>query len=139
MSTLEVTVSTDKFVVEYTDVPYGYFLGWYARLLLQGKYKVRTIYGKLYCFQLHIRLSKGSYLHLYYCNFNEEKDCLCTLRIETRPEFYEQFADELEDIRSKAREIYFVSCDIAYDVPTPLDKVFVGSYGNEIFWRSSST
>jgi hypothetical protein len=127
MSTLEVTVSTDKFVVEYKDVPYGYFLGLYVRLLLQGKYKIRMVCGKLYCYQLHIRLSKGSYLHLYYRNFNEPKVGVYTLRLETRPEYYEQFANELEDIRSKASEIYFVSCDIAYDVIAPLDNVFVGS------------
>ncbi|MEK3761332.1 replication initiation factor family protein [Paenibacillus sp. FSL P4-0338] len=123
-----VQVSTDKLVVEYREVPVGYFMGWYGRLLFQQKYKVRrTEYKKIFVYQLHIRLEQSVYLHVFYQNFRETGGGLYTLRLETRPEHYERFIEWLEEFRLKAAGIDFVSCDVAYDVPMPLKDVFVAS------------
>ncbi|WP_199558705.1 replication initiation factor family protein [Paenibacillus curdlanolyticus] len=92
-----------------------------------GKYQIKETYGKLYCYQLHIERTDGAYLHLFYRNPSEKGSGWYTLRLETRPEYYEQFTDELEEIRRQTSGVYFVSCDIAYDITISLDNVFVGS------------
>ncbi|EFM12534.1 replication initiation factor family [Paenibacillus curdlanolyticus YK9] len=114
-------------VVEYKDIPQWYFLRWYMGLMYGGKYQIKETYGKLYCYQLHIERTDGAYLHLFYRNPSEKGSGWYTLRLETRPEYYEQFTDELEEIRRQTSGVYFVSCDIAYDITISLDNVFVGS------------
>lgn len=95
-----VKVSIDKLAVEYREVPAGYFMNWYGRLMFQRKYKVRrTEYRKLFVYQLHIRLVKGVYLHVFYQNFRETSGASYTLRLETRPEHYERFSEWLAEFR----------------------------------------
>lgn len=63
------------------------------RVLLQ-KYKVRwRTYRKLYCYQFHVRLGEGEYLHVFYKNFREKEGFLHTLRLETRPEYYKRLSE----------------------------------------------
>ena len=121
---MRAIVSIDKFVLEYMDVPLSEFFRFYLNAL--SKCKVKIVYGKLYCYQLHIRLEKGVYLHLFYRNFRET-GALSTLRLETRPENYNQFREMLNRIRNVASRIEFVSCDVAYDVPSSVSNVFVMS------------
>lgn len=121
-------VSMDKLAVEYRKMPAGYFMSWYGRLMFQRNCKVRrTEYRKLFVYQLHIRLERGVYLHVFYQNFRETNGGLYTLRLETRPENYERFGDWLSEFRQNSTNIDFVSCDVAYDVPVPLTDVFVVS------------
>jgi len=63
-----------------------------------------------------------------YQNQPEGKRACYTLRIESRPEHLDKFADHLEEFITQASEVNFVSCDVAYDVPVPLTAVFVGSH-----------
>ncbi|MGG0939724.1 hypothetical protein ABHN11_27340 [Brevibacillus centrosporus] len=48
-----------------------------------------------------------------------------TLRLETRPEYYFHFKEVLDALRRVSSGIYFVSCDIAYDVKTSMEHVLV--------------
>lgn len=136
-----VQVSTDKLAVEYREVPIGYFMAWYAGLLFQKEYKVkRTEYKKLFVYQLHIRLEKGVYLHVFYQNFRETSGGLYSLRLETRPEHYERFSSLIAEFRERASGIVFVSCDVAYDVPAPLENVFVVSHNiRRKLWQHQGT
>jgi hypothetical protein len=123
-----VQVSMDKLAVEYREMPAGYFMSWYGRLMFQQKYKIRrTEYKKIFVIQLHIRLERGVYLHVFYQNFRETSGGLYTLRLETRPEYYERFSEWLAEFRQNTASIDFVSCDVAYDVSIPLSDVFVVS------------
>ncbi|SDO05022.1 hypothetical protein SAMN04487897_107194 [Paenibacillus sp. yr247] len=123
---MEIAVSTDKLVVEYRDVPFGFFFGWYTRLMIGRKYHIRrTEYKKIYVYQMHIRLDKGVYLHVFYRNFREIDGALFTLRVEARPEHFERFPEIMEELRNMASGIDFVNCDVAYDVPYALGDVFV--------------
>ncbi|RTE11329.1 replication initiation factor family protein [Paenibacillus whitsoniae] len=113
-------------VIEYRDVPIGFFKGWCMRLMLNGRYRVRrTEYRKIYAYQMHLRLGKSVYLHVFYRNFRETDGGLYTFRLETRPEHFQQFTDLLSELRYVASGIDFVSCDVAYDVPYALGDVFV--------------
>jgi hypothetical protein len=71
------------------------------------------------------RKGNEAYLHVFYKNFRETERHLHTLRLETRPEHYLHFSQLLEPIRRVASGIYFVGCDVAYDVPTSLENVVV--------------
>ncbi|OAS16114.1 replication initiation factor family protein [Paenibacillus oryzisoli] len=112
-------------VVEYRDVPIGFFKGWCMRFMLRGRYRIRRTERKIYVYQMHVRLEEGVYLHVFYRNFREIDGGLYTLRLETRPEHFERFTDILGELRHVASGIDFVSCDLAYDVPYALGDVFV--------------
>jgi len=130
MHRLEVNVSTDKIIVEYRDIPLSYFLGWFHRMLIeQPNYKVRrTHFGNRYVYQLLIKMDDGVHLYVMYQNQQEGERACYSLRIESRPEHLDMFADHLEAFKQRASEVNFVSCDVAYDVPVPLTAVFVGSH-----------
>jgi hypothetical protein len=79
---MKVAVSMDKVMLEFEGVRLSDFLPWCIRLTTQ--YRTKHIkYKKLYCYQMHIRLNKGGYLHVYYKNFREVASYKgYTLRIE---------------------------------------------------------
>jgi len=125
---MKLNVSIDKFTMEYKDVPHGAFLRLYMMIMVTIGYKVKMKYGyegALYVYELHIKKDEKVYMHIYYRNFNEITGHMYTLRIETRPEHYAHFSEILEFIRKRAKRINFVSCDVAYDIPTKLENVVV--------------
>jgi hypothetical protein len=67
---------------------------------------------------------------MLYKNFNEPKGRAYTLRVETHPEYIPHFMDVLAPLIERAKEIYFIWCDVAYDVPVQMDNVFVMSNDN---------
>lgn len=122
---MKATISIDKFVMEYKDVPLGAYYGLIRDAAMNGFQMKETVYWGEYCYELHIRKEKKAYLHVFYKNFRETKGHLHTLRLETRPEHYLHFYELLEPIRKVASRIYFVGCDVAYDVRTSLEHVVV--------------
>ncbi|WP_339158067.1 hypothetical protein MKX50_25095 [Paenibacillus sp. FSL W8-0186] len=124
---MKAKVSIDKFVVEYTGITFGAYFGLVIRAAKCGElFKQTTYYGKSgYSHELHLRKANGAYLHVYYRNIKEHEGTAYTLRLETRPEYYVQFKEVLDRLRRAASGIYYVSCDIAYDVKTSMDNVIV--------------
>lgn len=118
-------VSIDKFVVEYTDVPRSVYYALVSKAVKNGELCRQKFYCEGYSYQLHLKKANGTYLHLFYRNGSESKGMSYTLRIETRPEYYFYFKDELDTLRRISSGIYFVSCDIAYDVRTSMHNVVV--------------
>lgn len=124
---MKAKVSIDKFVVEYTGVTFGTYYGLVVRAMKSSElFKQKTYRGKSgYSHELHLRKANGAYLHVYYRNIKEHEGTAYTLRIETRPEYYVQFKEVLDRLRRAASGIYYVSCDIAYDVQAPMNDVVV--------------
>lgn len=120
---MKASVSIDKFVMEYKDVPHGVYCGLVRDAARNGFQTKETFYWGEYCYELHIRKANGAYLHVFYKNKREKAGF--TLRLETRPEHYLDFGELLEPIRRAANRIYFVGCDVAYDVRTSLENVVV--------------
>lgn len=119
------TVSTDKLAVEYKDVPLGLFLAESMRLRTQ--YRCKWVqYRKLYCYQMHVKIAQGLYMHIFYKNFRETEGCCHTLRVETCPEAYEQYPG-LRNPSKMASRVEFVSCDVALDIPCPMDDIYLVS------------
>ncbi|WP_246329009.1 replication initiation protein [Brevibacillus halotolerans] len=122
---MNASVSIDKFVMEYKDVPLGAYYGLMRDAAMNGFQTKPTIYWGDYCYELHIRKGKEAYLHVFYKNFRETDGHLHTLRLETHPEHYLHFHELLEPMRKVASRITFVGCDVAYDVRTSLGNVIV--------------
>ena len=122
---MKASVSIDKFVMEYKEVPLAAYYGLMREAAMNGFPMKETVYWGDYCYELHIRKGNEAYLHVFYKNFRETERHLHTLRLETRPEHYLHFSQLLEPIRRVASGIYFVGCDVAYDVPTSLENVVV--------------
>ncbi|UKS27377.1 replication initiation protein [Paenibacillus sp. HWE-109] len=122
---MKVAVSMDKVMLEFEGVRLSDYLPWSIRLTTQ--YRTKHIrYKKLYCYQMHVRLDKGVYLHVFFKNFREVASYKgYTLRIETHPEHYAKLTDLLEPIWNAAEQVYFVSGDVAFDVPQVLDNVLI--------------
>lgn len=124
---MEARVSIDKFVVEYADVTFGAYYGLVIRAAKSRELFKQTMYhgGSGYSHELHLRKENGVYLHVFYRNFSEPEGISYTLRIETRPEYYVHFKSLLDTLRRVASGLYFVSCDIAYDVQNSMENVVV--------------
>ncbi|WP_216675720.1 replication initiation protein [Brevibacillus sp. HB1.3] len=123
---MKAKVSIDKFVVEYKDVTFGAYFRLVIRAAISCELYKQTIYhGDGYSHELHLKKANGAYLHVFYRNIKEPEGSAYTLRLETRPEYYVQFKEVLDRLRSAASGIYYVSCDIAYDVKTSMDNVIV--------------
>ncbi|MGN7457210.1 replication initiation protein [Paenibacillus pasadenensis] len=122
---MKAKVSIDKFVVEYTDVPRSVYYALVKKAVKSGELFKQKFNYQGYGYQLHLRKRNGAYLHVFYRNWSEPEGMLYTLRVETRPEYYFHFKEVLDTLRRISSGIYFVSCDIAYDVKTSMDNVVV--------------
>lgn len=122
---MKAKVSIDKFVVEYTDVPRSVYYALVSKAVKSGELFKQKLNYQGYGYQLHLKKADGAYLHVFYRNWSEPKGMSYTLRLETRPEYYFQFKEVLDTLRRIASGIYFVSCDVAYDVRTSMDNVVV--------------
>ncbi|MFS0556351.1 hypothetical protein [Brevibacillus fortis] len=123
---MKAKVSIDKFVVEYTDVTFGAYYGLVIRAAKSGELYKQTMYhGDGYSHELHLRKADGAYLHVFYRNWREPEGSTYTLRLETRPEYYFHFKGVLDRLRRVANGIYYVNCDLAYDVQASMKDVVV--------------
>lgn len=122
---MKAKVSIDKFVVEYTDVLRSVNYALVSKAVKSGELFKQKLNYQGYGYQLHLRKADGAYLHVFYRNWSDPKGMSYTLRLETRPEYYFHFKELLDALRRVASGIYFVSCDIAYDVKTSMDNVVV--------------
>lgn len=109
---MQASVSFDKFVMEYKDVPLGVYFGLMRDAIMNGFEMKDNVYWGEYCYELNIRKTNVAYLHVFYKNFRETDGHLHTLRLETHPEHYSYFRELLEPICNVASRIYFVSCDV---------------------------
>jgi hypothetical protein len=90
------------------------------------KYKAKRMeFNKLYCYQMHVKLENGAYMHVFFKNFAETEGFRHTLRIETHPEHYAKLTDLLAPIWNAAEQVYFISGDMAFDVPQAMNNVFI--------------
>lgn len=122
---MQVAVSMDKVVLEFDGVRYLEFMPWYIGIATM--YRTKHIrYKKKYCNQMNVKLDDGAYMHVFYKNFRDVSSCKgYTLRIETNPAYYHQLQGLLLPMWEAAAQVYFISSDVAFDVPQPISNVIV--------------
>ncbi|MGM1022538.1 MAG: replication initiation factor family protein [Bacillota bacterium] len=119
------TVSIDRIVIDFTDVYWDFFNEFHKRIC--HYYGVRMTVGDR-GFQYRIRINTGEhFLHLSYKLVYAPKTRKNTLRIEVYPKSLVYFRHWLEQIRDYANEILFVRCDVAFDIPVPINDLFTMS------------
>lgn len=122
-----IKVSLDKLVIEFTKVNINFF----SKYFINGVcvvYRIDDFIGKYgYHYEIHIKKPNNAYLHIMYKPIKEPKLRHYPLRIKTHPCYLGEFTKILKDISSKAEEINFVLCDVAYDIPYSINNVFIAS------------
>jgi hypothetical protein len=79
-------------------------------------------------FQYRIRIkTEEHFLHISYKLVFAPNTRKNTLRIEAYPKSLVYFRYWLEQIRDYANEILFVRCDVAFDIPVPINDLFTMS------------
>ena len=122
-----IKVSLDKVIIEYTKISMEFF----NRYFVEGicvYYGIDHIIGKYgYHYELHIKKGHKVYLHIYYKPMYQKRSKHYPLRIKTHPAYLEHFSDILERLSREAKEINFIQCDVAFDIPYSLKNVFIAS------------
>lgn len=117
-----VKVSLDRIVVDFTSVGWDYFNYFHNRFCRQ--YGVRmTVRDKGFKYHITAR-DEGHYIHVSYLLLFKDSSKRYTLRIECHPESLIHFQVWLREIRQYAEAIYFVRCDVAFDIPISLTELF---------------
>lgn len=120
-----VTVSIDRIVIDFTDVYWDFFNEFHKRIC--HFYGVKMTVGER-GFQYRIRINTGEqFLHISYKLVYAPKTRKNTLRIEAYPKSLVYFRYWLEQIRDFANEILLVRCDVAFDIPVPINDLFTMS------------
>lgn len=120
-----VSVSIDRIVIDFTGVHWDFFNEFHKRIC--HFYGVRMTVEER-GFQYRIRINTGKhFLHLSYKLIFAPRTQKNTLRIEAYPKSLVYFRQWLEHIRDYAKQVLFVRCDVAYDIPAPIQDVFTMS------------
>ncbi|MED0679989.1 replication initiation factor family protein [Aneurinibacillus thermoaerophilus] len=121
-----IKLSIDRIVIEYRDVYWTFFNPFKQNIC--DYYGIKEYIGKTgFKYHLHIREYPDRYFHISYQPYHEPKSMKHTLRIETHPDHLEYFQHILDGLKANASTIWFVRCDVAFDIPCPMNQVFTAS------------
>jgi len=121
-----IKVSVDRMVLEYKDVYWNFFNEFKRRIC--DFYGITEYIGnKGFKYHLHIKETKEVYMHISFQPYHEPKSMKHTLRIESHPEHLLTFRHILDRLRQNASSIWFIRCDVAFDIPKPMSQVFTVS------------
>ena len=120
-----IAVSIDHIVIDFTDAYWDFFNPFMLRLCHYFGVKMYTAEKRL---RYHININTGKqFLHISYQLVISPKSRKHTLRIEAYPHYLVHFKDWLMQIQSHAKEVLFVRCDVAFDIPRRMNEVFTMS------------
>ncbi|AIQ73015.1 hypothetical protein [Paenibacillus odorifer] len=117
----EVKLSIDRIVVDFTDVFWEFFNPFQQRIRECFRSPI-CAREKGFKYHLHIR-NDSHYLHISYQLCFVKKSRKNTMRIECHPESLVHFSSLLSQIADHAKEILFVRCDVAFDIPIHISKL----------------
>ncbi|GEN34892.1 hypothetical protein [Aneurinibacillus danicus] len=121
-----IKVSIDRIVIEYRDVYWTFFNPFKQNIC--DYYGIKEYIGKMgFKYHLHIRECPNRYFHISYQPYHEPKSMKHTLRIETHLDPLEHFQPILDGLKANASSIWFVRCDVAFDISCPMNQVFTAS------------
>lgn len=121
----DIKVSIDRIVIDFTHVHWNFFNQLHKRI--SHFYGVNmTVKDK--GLKYHIKINTGEhFMHISYQLVFAKKSHKNTLRIEVYPKSLGYFISWLEQFRLYAKEVLFVRCDVAYDIPMKMKEVFTMS------------
>ncbi|MCM3034096.1 hypothetical protein [Niallia sp. MER 6] len=117
-------VKLDKLVLEYGNIPLNFF----HALEEEGEISnIKSTEGFHYHRCLQISKKSNAYIKFYYQSKYEIWKPFGKLRLETHPKYLSEFSTLLKKLKEISRDIYFVSTDVAFNIPLPLNNIFVTS------------
>jgi hypothetical protein len=120
-----VEVSIDRIFVEFTNV-YWHFFNPLQLRLRQFFHASFNVHDKGFKYHVHVRDGRH-YMHISYQLTFVAKSQKNTLCIECHPDSLEHFYSWLSQMKDHAQEIFFVRCDVAFDIPIPITELFTAS------------
>ncbi|NOJ74157.1 replication initiation factor family protein [Paenibacillus alvei] len=118
----DIQVSIDRIVVDFTDVFWDFFNQFHSTLRTHFNARF-NLQEKGFKYHLHVR-DGGHYLHISYQLAFVPKSRKNVLRIECHPESLVHFKSWLLPLRKVCRDVLFVRCDVAFDIPLPITELF---------------
>lgn len=118
----DIQVSIDRIVVDFTDVFWDFFNQFHFNLRthFNARFHLRE---KGFKYHLHVR-DGSHYLHISYQLAFVPKSRKNILRIECHPDSLVHFKSWLLPLRKVCRDVLFVRCDVAFDIPLPITELF---------------
>ena len=89
-------------------------------------YAVKPTLGKS-GFHYKLYLKEYDDIYISYKPYHQSKSLYYFLWIETHPNHFKRFKNILNALGREAKEINFVLCDVAYDIPYSMNNVFIAS------------
>lgn len=124
----DIKVSIDRIIIEYTKVSLEFFNTYVARTLCDFYHTNLNPNGSpAFHYTVCFKENDGQYLHLSYKPMREKKSIHYTLWAETNPEYMGTFKNVFKILSQNSRDINFVLCDVAYDIPVAINKVLLVS------------
>lgn len=117
-------VMLDKIKLEYVGAPFTY------NNLLEDEGEIRDIKGREgfhYHQCLMVTKTNGACIKLYYQPKNEVWKPVGKLHIEVHPRDLAVFSPLLNRLREISKGTHFIATDVAFDIPVPLNHIFVTS------------
>lgn len=115
---MEVKVSVDKIIIAYIGISLELFNTYIAKNLCDFYHTtVEPNESKAFYYTVYLPENDGHYLHLSYRLLGESKASSYTLWAETHPDYMATFMQVFEVLSQNAKEIHFVKCDVAFDIP----------------------
>ncbi len=115
---MEVKVLVDKIIIAYIGISLELFNTYIAKNLCEFYHTtVKPNDSKAFHYTVYLPENDGHYLHLSYKLLSEPKSLRYTLWAETHPDSMATFMQVFEVLSQNAKEIHFVKCDVAFDIP----------------------
>ena len=122
-----IKVSIDRIIIEYTKISMNFFNSYFMRNICDY-YGIKPTIGKTgFHYKLNIKEYDDSYLYISYKPYHQSNSLSYSLWIEIHPKYLERFRNILDALNLEAKEINFVLCDVAYDIPYSMNNVFIAS------------
>lgn len=122
----DIRVSVDRIIIEYTRVSLDFFNSYIAKYLCDYYHaNINPNSSKAFHYTVYFKENDGHYLHLSYKLMSEKKATHYTLWAETNPEYMVTFRNVFKTLSRNAKEINFVLCDVAFDIPYATHEVFL--------------
>lgn len=129
---MTIQMDIDKVVFDFVGIKFSSFL--YLYQCLRQDTTFRDVYNKGYIYNFAINYSDDC-MFFSYLNYRERESgnghaALYTLRLETNPMNFAKYQDIIDLVSEISSDAKFVSADVAYDVPLPMERIFVMSQDN---------
>jgi len=131
---MDIKLSIDRIIIEYTKVSVKFWNVYFSKnaATVFDTYPRIGKYGFRYTMELQMKTCDASAC-VKYQHYSDGKQKSYSLWVEINPKHMEDFKFMFDELAKEAREVNFVLCDVAFDIPVGMRNVFIDSiYGRNM-------